>query len=194
MLPQKSSSVSLLMAVLVGLVHVSSRCCCYGLSISSSSSFHGRLLQIPKTFPASRRQSPSTHLFMRKQKASDRRTRRLQRGGEEDDTAQVLITKSLEKTITNSPMADAPWNYKSRGNQLQQIQQLQQQQQQLGGRGRSRKRSTLYNSLSSYHQKYLNLLTVEYQAEVSKFVVFGVALPRFWCQFERFVPSNLGHW
>jgi hypothetical protein len=186
MLPRKSNAVSLLVAVLAGLVHVSYRCCCDGLSLSSLSSFHGRLLlRIPETGPASRRrQSASTNLFMRKQKASDRRTRRLQRG-DEDDTAQVLLTKSLtEKTITSSPMADAPWNFKSRGNQLQQIQQ------QPGGRGRSRKRSTLYNSLSSYHQKYLNLLTFEYQAEVREFV----ALSLFGCQIQRFVPSNLGHW
>jgi hypothetical protein len=34
------------------------------------------------------------------------------------------------------------------------------------GRGRSRKRSTLYNSLAFYHNKFLILLTDEYQAEV----------------------------
>jgi hypothetical protein len=35
-----------------------------------------------------------------------------------------------------------------------------------GGRGRSRKRSTYYSALASYHNKFLNLLTREYQAEV----------------------------
>jgi hypothetical protein len=34
------------------------------------------------------------------------------------------------------------------------------------GRGRSRKRSSYYSSLASYHNKFLNLLTHEYQAEV----------------------------
>jgi len=36
-----------------------------------------------------------------------------------------------------------------------------------GGRGRSRKRSALYNSLAMYHNHFLELLTQEYKAEVS---------------------------
>jgi hypothetical protein len=42
------------------------------------------------------------------------------------------------------------------------------------GRGRSRKRLTLYNSLASYHTKFLRLLTVEYQAEVSQLLQFVI--------------------
>ena len=93
-------------------------------------------------------------LTMRKQKASDRRTRRLQRG---------LLDKEEElnmETMTKSPMQSSQWCHK-------QSTTLVESQVKAGGRSRSRKRSTLYNSLSSYHSHFLNLLTAEYKAEVS---------------------------
>ena len=39
------------------------------------------------------------------------------------------------------------------------------QQAPSGGRGRSRKRSMLYTSLSFYHNKFMQLLQAEYKAE-----------------------------
>ena len=91
-------------------------------------------------------------LTMRKQKASDRRTRRMQRG--EDVAVDVS-----SRTITSSPMAAASWQHKK-------LAPTRPRQQSRAGRGRARKRSNLYNTLSSYHGHFLSLLTAEYRAEV----------------------------
>jgi hypothetical protein len=135
---------------------------CSSLSLSSYSRFHGTPLQTDVPSPT----TPTTgaaSLSMRKQKASDRRTRRMQRGGEE--LAQDLIRENLRSTITSSPMSVVgQWNYKGNG--------VQPRPEKTGGRGRSRKRGTLYNSLSSYHNNFLTLLTAEYQAEVRVIVRF----------------------
>lgn len=120
-------------------------------------------------------------MTMRKQKASDRRTRRMQRGGE--DLALQEIQDNIIKTITRSPMDVAEWNLKKQGRTLvptststttSEQQQQQQHKATPHGRGRSRKRLTLYNSLASYHTKFLRLLTVEYQAEVSQLLQFVI--------------------
>lgn len=134
------------------------------LSLSLSSKFHGMSLEGPPQ-PARRQEraiSGSSRrlssLSMRKQKASDRRTRRLQRGG--DELTQDLIRENLRNTITSSPMQLAgAWNLKEGGFPSQ-------IRDKSGGRGRSRKRATLYNSLSTYHNKFFTLLTAEYHAEV----------------------------
>jgi hypothetical protein len=93
----------------------------------------------------------------------------MQLGGEE------VILKTLRQTITKSPMELAEWGYKQRG--------VAPIKEKTSGRGRSRKRATLYNSLSSYHNKFLQLLTTEYQAEV-----------RFFCNFQhwRQLENDLG--
>jgi hypothetical protein len=129
---------------------------CSSLSLSSFSRFHGTSLQQVPNVPA---RTTSAYLTMRKQKASDRRTRRMQRGGEE--ATEEVILKTLRQTITKSPMELAEWGYKQRG--------VAPIKEKTSGRGRSRKRATLYNSLSSYHNKFLQLLTTEYQAEVRFF-------------------------
>jgi hypothetical protein len=132
---------------------------CSSLSLSSFSGFHGaKLLNQNDHWSLSR--SGAASWTMRKQKASDRRTTRLQRGGEE--LAQELIVESLQKTIISSPMDLAEWKYKSRGN----AQALPMATEKTGGRGRSRKRSALYNCLSSYHSNFLQLLTDEFHVEV----------------------------
>jgi len=114
-----------------------------------SSSFHGATL---------RTYSPvisSATLTMRKQKASDRRTRRLQRGGEE--LIQEVMQQNLR--VTQSPMDQTgQWRNKKKPVRISE---------KTGGRGRARKRATLYNSLSGYHNRFLQLLTKEYRAEVS---------------------------
>jgi hypothetical protein len=119
---------------------------------------------------------------MRKQKASDKRTSRLQRsgggGGSESLLAGASATLAVGSigTTTRSPMQGATWKQK----QLQQPppqKQLQQPQQPYdavsiggsrnggGGRGRSRKRATAYQILSHYQNHFLTDLTKEYQAE-----------------------------
>ena len=115
-------------------------------SIAGKSGFHGSPVQ-HATYES------SSTLEMRKQKASDRRTRRAQRG--DMLTTDAFVTPA---SITSSPMNGKSWNHK------QTVQPLQPQQ--TGGRGRSRKRSALYNSLSLYHNKFLRLLTEEYKQEV----------------------------
>lgn len=137
----------------------------YGLSVSVKSSFFLGKSLIPcrQTNPASCHDAlvrSSNDIIMRKQKASDRRTRRRQRG---------LITEEDigPLTVTESPMrAVGPW----RGKAVQPIGLAGAPSSPSGkavGRGRSRKRSMLYNSLSTYHNHFLSLLTFEYQLEVS---------------------------
>ena len=105
-------------------------------------------------------------LYMRKQKASDRRTRRAQRGevavAIQDVSSPSL---SLSSTLTQSPMERVgQWKLKEVSTTSTSPPPATRRRQ--GGRGRSRKRSTLYNSISFYHDKFLDLLTAEYRAEV----------------------------
>ena len=140
----------------------------HGFSISSQSRFHGERLLLPKHgVPYNGFSSPgSVEITMRKQKASDRRTTRRQRGG--DELTQERIKENLarrEVTITSSPMSKkGDWKLKRQGDVMDP------RGAKSGGRGRSKKRSMLYNSLSLYHNKFLNFLTAEYKAEVSTIV------------------------
>ena len=140
----------------------------YGFSISSQSRFHGERLQISNHGDSySRSSSPaSAEITMRKQRASNRRTTRRQRGG--DELTQETIRERLsqrEVTITSSPMTKkGDWKLKRQGDVMD-------PRTKTGGRGRSKKRSLLYNSLSLYHNKFLNYLTAEYNAEVGALVV-----------------------
>lgn len=174
---------------------------CRGLSLSSFSRFHGtplvQHLQETTTtttsvsWPSSYAAAATTtrgggvsSLTMRKQKASDRRTRRMQRGADTAEEAQALIRDSLATAVvslTQSPM-DAAGGWKQKQKQTTTTPTKMKSKTIIGrasasknpttttvtgGRGRSRKRSMLYNSLSSYHNKFLQLLTTEYRAEVS---------------------------
>lgn len=118
-------------------------------ALSLKSGFHGSPVQ-HATYQA------TSTLEMRKQKASDRRTRRAQRG-EDLLTPDAFATTG---SITSSPMNGKTWRHKQTTSM--------QQPQQSGGRGRARKRSALYNSLSLYHNKFLRLLTEEYKQEVGR--------------------------
>ena len=146
---------------------------CQGFSLASFSSFHGARLHTDDGSSNKKFQyitSKTTHatITMRKQKASDRRTRRMQRGGEE--VVQDMIRESLtqrEITITSSPM-DKKGVWKQRKVGTIDASDIREK---TKGRGRSRKRSILYNSLSCYHNKFLTLLTKEYRAEVSRSVL-----------------------
>ena len=133
------------------------------------SSFHGKSLPQRQAAGTVCIVSNGATLTMRKQKASDRRTRRLQRGLTE--TEQEV---SME-TVTTSPMQTAQWSLKKTTIATSKTTSPAAIESQLktGGRNRSRKRSTLYNSLSSYHSHFLQLLTAEYKAEVSDFNVMS---------------------
>jgi hypothetical protein len=145
---------------------------CQGFSLASFSSFHGTRLHTDysssKKFQYSSSKTTNAVITMRKQKASDRRTRRMQRGGEElvQDMIREKLTQS-EITITSSPM-DKKGKWKQRKLGTIAASDIREK---TKGRGRSRKRSILYNSLSCYHNKFLTLLTKEYLAEVSRSVL-----------------------
>jgi hypothetical protein len=148
--------------------------CCHSLSLSSFSHFHGVKLINNNHNPTTqhRYHGASDGMTMRKQKASDRRTRRMQRGSEE--LAQELIRDNILRdslTSNSSPLASrGAWNQKRGGGMSIPPPQTMAaaMKDKTGGRGRSRKRSILYTSLSSYHNKFLQLLTAEYLAEVRK--------------------------
>jgi len=144
----------------------------YSLILSSSkSSFQGTLYQECRHSCNIKGPLRSTNLTMRKQKASNKRTRRLQREGNTDQLnsldSSFSATGSRNKNvfpsqnIIGSPMAGAVWDYKNIESTSVSPKRV------TGGRGRSRKRSNVYDSLSSYHTDFLRLLTAEYQAEVS---------------------------
>lgn len=145
---------------------VAAICACPQVYTLTPSSFHGSMLVVRSTVPSIPRKSSgaAASLTMRKQKASDRRTRRMQRGQVDgsNDTFQPLVERIPSfppvPTMSNSPMASATWKHKSVARPVRKEKGV--------GRGRARKRSALYNSLASYQNKFLDLLTAEYQAEV----------------------------
>ena len=134
-------------------------------STTGLSSFHGQRVQTGLVV------LPSSTLVMRKQKASDKRTSRRQRGILNDEE-QARLGSATTATMTSSPMSKAEWKHKknvrsSSVSALNNNNNNNIQPEKLGGRGRSRKRSNLYQSLSFYHDKFLALLTEEYKYEVS---------------------------
>jgi AAA domain len=111
---------------------------------------------------------------MRKQKASDRRTRRRQQDGDEGVNGfsfSSTLSTTATRTVTSSPMDSATWTRKKILSNRNAFPKLTSPVDNLssmsttGGRGRSRKRSTFYLSLAYYHQYFLRYLTAEYQAE-----------------------------
>lgn len=124
------------------------------LSLRPTSSFLGNRLPITSETNAIGL-NHRAQLFMRKQKASDKRTRRKQRG---EITEEPVIA---QQSLTTSPMtAEGAWKLKTATRSALLSKEIK------GGRGRSRKRSMLYGSLSFYQNKYMNLLQAEYKAEV----------------------------
>ena len=120
-----------------------------------SSTFHGsHINNINPTYTASKNtpHRKSNGLVMRKQKASNKRTARRQRGN-----VDLSTSSSTTQILNSSPMAKSQWKHKKieTGAAIQ-----------AGGRGRARKRLKLYNSLASYHSTFLDLISQEYQMEV----------------------------
>jgi hypothetical protein len=101
-------------------------------------------------------------LTMRKQKASDKRTRRMQKDLEILSLTDNAPLRSATSAL--SPILSAGvWQHKS----VSSVRNDQFQNAAGKGRGRSRKRSAVYNNLGSYHNHFLALLTEEFTAEVS---------------------------
>lgn len=102
-------------------------------------------------------------ITMRKQKASNKRTRRLQRGGRDEFDMTAATGSDFMSSSLKTPTATDSWDYKTLSPKNRNSFPSSSNE---GGRGRSRKRSQLYNSLSSYHSHFLNLITAEFVAEV----------------------------
>ena len=98
----------------------------------------------------------------------------------EEQIVQELIRENLRQTVTSSPMQRT-------GEWKQKKQRGIQYKEKTGGRGRSRKRATLYNSLSSYHNKFLKMLTDEYNHEVRSARLNTV------CKFLLFLSDHGSH-
>lgn len=144
-------------------------------ALALSSSFHGSRVSLltPPTMTQSRRPSSGvSSLVMRKQKASDKRTARLQRGQLDNTgsfTPSILSTFSSSaittQILSSTPMSKTQWKHKkielrSRGEKVNNS----------GGRGRARRRLKLYNSLASYHATFSNLISEEYQLEEAEVI------------------------
>jgi hypothetical protein len=128
-------------------------------------------------FPHTTCSGSKSYLHMRKQKASDQRTRRRQQMGEDYSSIDNGLSSSLSSarmtmttTLTTSPMDTATWKSKKL---IGITMPTKSSNVGGGGRGRSRKRSALYNSLAYYHQHFLKYLTAEYQAEV-RTLIYGI--------------------
>lgn len=139
------------------------------------SSFHGtRLINPPLSTSNSNRRTDT--LIMRKQKASDKRTARMQRGNVDSGslfTPPPLATAT--QIITSTPMTNSEWKHKTVKSSRVGTNDNDDDDADVtvasggggGGRGRARKRLKLYNSLASYHSTFLDLISEEYQMEVS---------------------------
>ena len=79
----------------------------------------------------------------------------------EENSAQESHTfdENGDSSLISSPMDTSAWKWKE-------IEQKTAKNERNLGRGRSAKRSGLYQELSSYHSTFLSLLTAEYRVEV----------------------------
>lgn len=176
--------------IILSVVFLPIQSCC---ALSSSSSFHGMQMINPtkyshaSTYTKPRRPSSNNLLVMRKQKASDKRTARMQRGVIDNAYETTFTPPSLSSSsssttqiLNSSPMTKSKWKQKkvelraagegSSGNGNSNNM----------GRGRARKRLKLYNSLASYHFTFLEMIQEEYQMEV--------CLHNIFLQFIFYIP------
>lgn len=109
-------------------------------------------------------------MSMRKQKASDRRARRMQQGGLYEDT-DLAPSPIPIPGLTASPMESAAWKHRRVGDSGKKRNAFPAPSAAAstasGGRGRSRKKAAMYSALSRYHNNFVGMLTTEYRAEVS---------------------------
>ena len=111
-------------------------------------------------------------LTMRKQKASDKRTTRLQRGGRGESDVMTSASENLSSfSSLVTPTMKSSWTHKSVSSSPVKN-TFGNPNNDNRGRGRSRKRSQYYSSLSSYHTHFLNLITAEFIAEVGFKIIY----------------------
>ena len=161
---------------------VTTACLTCPTSVEAWSSFHGSSLRLESPASSSSSSSNPTQctnrrgiLHMRKQKASDKRTRRLQRSGallEEELLGSTPIPPpQRQRGSTASPMDTTAWKQRKIRNAFPSSSSSSSSDIRADaavnrGRGRSRKRSQLYSRLSTYNNDFVALLTAEYRAEV----------------------------
>ena len=135
-------------------------CCCEAWSASSA--FVGQSIRQRHDIGDTMPRTVKSYLSMRKQKASDKRTSRRQRGGPQ--VLEAPPPPMMTITRTASPMQGNAWTQKV----MEDATESTTSGGGGGGRQRSRKRSLLYNRMAGYHNTYLRALTLEYKAEVRK--------------------------
>ncbi|KAL9188266.1 hypothetical protein ACHAXT_006644 [Thalassiosira profunda] len=135
----------------------------------SASSFRGARVLHPAPHICTGNGARAT-LEMRKQKASDKRTARMQRGKVDagDATFTPPPLSSSTQILSSSPMSKSQWKHKKV--ELRAGGKYQNGSGNAGGRGRARKRLKLYNSLASYHSTFLELISEEYQMEEAEVI------------------------
>ena len=159
-------------------------------SVEAWSSFHGSSLRLENASASANRNQRSHPsgagrrgiLHMRKQKASDKRTRRLQRSGallEEGSLGSAPVPLGS----TASPMDAAAWKQRKIRNAFPSASSASGTTGTSSdapvnrGRGRSRKRSQLYSRLATYNNDFVALLTAEYRAEVRIYMYMQQEIP-----------------
>eukprot|EP00581_Thalassiosira_minuscula_P012788 CAMPEP_0183714346 /NCGR_PEP_ID=MMETSP0737-20130205/8885_1 /TAXON_ID=385413 /ORGANISM="Thalassiosira miniscula, Strain CCMP1093" /LENGTH=1079 /DNA_ID=CAMNT_0025943253 /DNA_START=214 /DNA_END=3453 /DNA_ORIENTATION=+ len=165
------------------------------LALSSFSSFHGARLHSTQPFTSipsnqnhnshnshNSHSSNSNLLVMRKQKASDKRTARMQRGLVDTNsdassftpsplsTSQSTSSSNKTQILSNASMTKSKWKQKKIELRASGVTTGANANNAGGGRGRARKRLKLYNSLASYHSTFLDLVSLEYQMEESEVI------------------------
>jgi hypothetical protein len=136
-----------------------------------SSFFHGISIQSTHQKKTHHRLNPN-EITMRKQKASDKHTARMQRGLTiETDYAQSTAAAATQilssTTFTKNTWKEKRVELRAIGINTKGIKHTDLAAKVKGGRNRSRKRMKLYNSLAGYHSTFLELISDEYRVEVS---------------------------
>ncbi|KAL7527395.1 hypothetical protein ACHAXR_001941 [Thalassiosira sp. AJA248-18] len=134
-------------------------------ALALSTSFHGSQVICAPSPSATNKLPGISNLVMRKQKASDKRTARMQRGQVDNDTFTPPPLSSSTQ-ILSSPMTKSQWKHKK----IELRAEGEKSNITVGGRGRARKRMKLYNSLASYHSTFLALISEEYQMEEAEVI------------------------
>lgn len=142
---------------------------CPQATLALTCSFHGLGLSIAPPLQQQRTRQRPNELVMRKQKASDKHTARLQRGEVSlAGTNAILLsplppTQILSSGFTKNQWKDKKIELRAAGVEGRPVAAI-------GGRGRARKRLRVYNSLNLYHETFLTLISEEYRMEEAEVI------------------------
>lgn len=155
-----------------------------------TSSFHGISISIAPPPQQSRGRQCPNELVMRKQKASDKHTARLQRGEMLPAGTNALLSPSPPMQILSSGFTKNQW--KEKKIELRAAGTAGRAVAAVGGRGRARKRLKVYNSLNLYHETFLSLISEEYRMEVRlSFTLIETEILLFTCVSKWFSTCSL---